>query len=138
MKTMTAGQQSVRQPDTREGPEAWSSDDGRVGMTGTGFATTCPSDLLSPAQVHELLVSSPERRHLADFGVSLEASDFLGESEYVPVTFGSHAGGYGAPERTEPGDSDSHDVLRAARGIIWITVFGVPFWSCILLALYWL
>ncbi len=65
-------------------------------------------------------------------------SDFLGETEYVPVTFDHYAGVYDAPIRTEPGDPDGHDVLRAARGVIWVTVFAVPFWSGILLFLYWL
>jgi len=66
------------------------------------------------------------------------ASDAFGETEYVPATFGSHAGVYDAAVRTEPGDPDGQDVLRAARGVIWVTVFGVPFWSGILLLLYWL
>jgi hypothetical protein len=138
MKAMTAGQQSVRQPDTPEDPGEWSGDGGRVGVAGTGFATTCPSDFLSPAQVHELLVSPPESRHVPDPGGSPMASDVFGETEYVPATFGSHAGVYDAAVRTEPGDPDGDDVLRAARGVIWVTVFGVPLWSGILLLLYWL
>lgn len=138
MKAMTAGQQSVRQPDTPEDPGEWSGDGGRVGVAGTGFATTCPSDFLSPAQVHELLVSPPESRHVPNPGGSPMASDVFRETEYVPATFGSHAGVYDAAVRTEPGDPDGDDVLRAARGVIWVTVFGVPFWSGILLLLYWL
>jgi hypothetical protein len=135
---MTAGQQSVRQPDTPEGPDAWSGDDGWVDVTATGFATTCPSDFLSPAQVHGLLVSSPEGYQVPDSGGSRAASDLFGETQYVPVTFVSRAGVCDAPDRTEPGAPDGHDVLRAARGIIWITVLAVPFWSGMLLLLYWL
>ena len=138
MKAMTAGQQSVRQPDTPEDPGERSVDGGLVGVAGTGFATTSPSDFLSPAQVHELLVSSPESRHVPDLGGSPMAGDAFGETEYVPAAFGSHAGVYGAAVRTEPGDPDGDDVLRAARGVIWVTVFGVPLWSGILLLLYWL
>jgi hypothetical protein len=136
MKAMTAGQQSVRQPDTPEDPGEWSGDGGRVGVAGTGFATTCPSDFLSPAQVHELLVSPPESRHVPNPGGSPMASDVFRETEYVPATFGSHAGVYDAAVRTEPGEPGDHDALRAARGVIWVTVFGVPFWSCVLLLLY--
>jgi hypothetical protein len=136
MKAMTAGQQSVRQPDTQEDPGEWSGDGGRVGVAGTGCATTCPSDFLSPAHVHELLVSSPESRQVPDPGGSPMASDFVGVTEYVPVTLGDPAGVYDAPVRTEPGEPGDHDALRAARGVIWVTVFGVPFWSCVLLLLY--
>ena len=135
---MTAGQQSIGRPDAPEGADAWPGDDGRGGVTATGFATTCPADFLSPAQVHELLVSSPEGHHVPDSDGSRVASDLFGETEYVPVTFGSRAGVYDAADRTEPGAPDGHDVLRAARGIIWVTVFAAPFWSGMLLLLYWL
>ena len=66
------------------------------------------------------------------------ARDFAGETEYVPVTLGDPAGVYDAAVRTEPGEPGDHDALRAARGVIWVTVFGVPFWSGVLLLLYWL
>jgi hypothetical protein len=137
MKKMTAGQRRVSQADTPEGPDEWSGDGGRVGVSGTGFATTCPSDFLSPAHVHELLVSPQENLHVPYAGGSPMASDFVGETEYVPVTLDAPAGVCDTPTRTEPGEPGDRDVLRAARGIIWVTVFGVPLWSGVLLLLYW-
>lgn len=138
MKAMTAGQQSVRQRDTPEGSGEWPGDDGPVGGAGTSFSTTCSSNCLSPAQVHQLLVSPQEGRHVPDLDSLAPASGFLGDTEYVPMTFDRYAGVYDAPIRTEPGDLDDHDVLRASRGVIWVTVFSVPLWISILLFLYWL
>jgi hypothetical protein len=138
MKATTAHRQSVGQPDTSEGSGEWPGADSRVGSAGTSFSTTCPSDFLTPAQVHQLLVSPQEVRHVPDPGGSPVASVLFGETEYVPVTFSGYAGVYGAAIGTEPGDPDDHDVLRASRGVIWVTVFSVPFWTSILLFLYWL
>ena len=65
-------------------------------------------------------------------------SEIVGETKYVPVTFGGTAGVCDPPVRAGPGDPEDHDALRTARGVIWVTVFGIPFWSGVLLLLYWL
>jgi hypothetical protein len=138
MKAMTARQQSVRQRDTPEGSGEWPGDDGPVAWAGTSFSTTCSSNCLSPAQVHQLLVSPQEGRHVRDLGNLALASGFLGDTEYVPVTLDRDADVCDASLPTEPGDLDDHDVLRASRGVIWVTMFSVPLWISIMLFLYWL